>query len=256
MAWVKLDDDFPGHPKVNGLPTAAKWLYIEGLCYASRYSTDGFVPTAMLSQASSKRAAVDLVEAGLWEPVSSGWAIHDYLDHQRSKAEIDSIRASTRERMKRVRAGNVRQHKQDVREMCATHTREEAETEPETEKAAAELLLRRRAYSALENLVGTLPKPVIDAVNEFLEGRENGPEWVEAAAEEAALGNGRSWKYVKAILDRWERDGFKSERKNDANSNGWSGRIPQDWRKGRGTQSGQPQSGPDRAGWERAKSGR
>lgn len=42
---------------------------------------------------------------------------------------------------------------------------------------------------------------------------EYGPLWVTSAIEEAALSNGRSLRYITAILERWKRDGFKAERK-------------------------------------------
>ena len=37
-------------------------------------------------------------------------------------------------------------------------------------------------------------------------------KWVVAAIEEAAASNGRSVKYIEAVLERWSRDGFKAER--------------------------------------------
>lgn len=40
-----------------------------------------------------------------------------------------------------------------------------------------------------------------------------GKDWTLAAIEEAAESNGRSVKYIGSILERWKRDGFKSDRK-------------------------------------------
>ena len=40
-------------------------------------------------------------------------------------------------------------------------------------------------------------------------------EWCIAAIKEAALNNGRSIHYVQSILERWERDGFKSKKRKD-----------------------------------------
>ena len=42
---------------------------------------------------------------------------------------------------------------------------------------------------------------------------EYGPLWVTSAIEETAISNGRSLRYITAILERWKRDGFKAERK-------------------------------------------
>ena len=42
---------------------------------------------------------------------------------------------------------------------------------------------------------------------------EYGALWVKTAIEEAALSNGRSLRYITAILERWKREGFKAARK-------------------------------------------
>ena len=45
---------------------------------------------------------------------------------------------------------------------------------------------------------------------------EYGALWVTSAIEEATLSNGRSLRYITAILERWKRDGFKSSSKSKA----------------------------------------
>ena len=42
-----------------------------------------------------------------------------------------------------------------------------------------------------------------------------GKKWMLAAITEAATSNGRSVKYISAILERWQRDGFRAERGGD-----------------------------------------
>lgn len=47
MAWLKIDDALPDHPKVVALGTLAPlaiWIWLQSTCYAARYKTDGFVP--------------------------------------------------------------------------------------------------------------------------------------------------------------------------------------------------------------------
>jgi DnaD/phage-associated family protein len=41
------------------------------------------------------------------------------------------------------------------------------------------------------------------------------PEWIEAAVREAAELNKRSWRYVRAILQRWETEGRDEEHRRD-----------------------------------------
>ena len=44
MPWVRLDDQFPDHPKSLAVGPLGSWLYICGLAYANRFLTDGFIP--------------------------------------------------------------------------------------------------------------------------------------------------------------------------------------------------------------------
>lgn len=42
--WVKLSQDFPQHPKMAAVSIPARWLFVEMLCYCSRFLTDGEIP--------------------------------------------------------------------------------------------------------------------------------------------------------------------------------------------------------------------
>jgi hypothetical protein len=46
---VKIDDQFPDHPKVVALSDAAIALWLRGICYCSRYLTDGAIPERVLA---------------------------------------------------------------------------------------------------------------------------------------------------------------------------------------------------------------
>ena len=91
--WIRLDDDFPDHPKIIGLPDTAKWLYVWALCYAGRHLTDGYIPDPALT-AGQRRTAHHLETAHLWirHPDDHGWLIHSYLDYQQSKKEVENQR--------------------------------------------------------------------------------------------------------------------------------------------------------------------
>ena len=97
---------------------------------------------------------------------------------------------------------------------CPPEAEAEAETETESETVAEAETLPPRAYRALEDLVGTLPVTVMQELSAELEDTLD--EWIVEACKEAAANNGRSWRYVQAILKRWRKDGFKAERKPDA----------------------------------------
>lgn len=92
MTWIKLHDNVIRHPKIAPLTHAGFRWWIRGLCYASEFLTDGVLPDVFVSEV--PRAIYDeLQRNGLWErDVSGTTRIHDYLDHQTSRATVDRER--------------------------------------------------------------------------------------------------------------------------------------------------------------------
>ena len=104
MGWVRLDDAIYDHPKFDAVPKPSRWVWICSLAYANRHLTDGFIPSHALRRINgSSRDAGELVTAGLWLPDDGGWEIHDYLEHQRSREQIESERLAIRRRVDRWR---------------------------------------------------------------------------------------------------------------------------------------------------------
>jgi hypothetical protein len=99
MTWVKIDDKIPTHPKVIGLSDKAFRVYISSICYASSNLSDGEIPAAALGVlGGTARLAAELVEAGLWDASPrKGWQVHDYLEHNRSKASTQGLSQTRRE---------------------------------------------------------------------------------------------------------------------------------------------------------------
>ena len=202
MTWVRFDDTCAEHPKIDGLSDAAHRLWFNAVCYSTKMLTDGRITTSILKKlyhARQLKLAEELVKAGLWHEVSDGYDIHDFLTYQPSRADVLKKRAEDSERKRR---GNASESRRPV----PVPSRPLPDLKQNPDVAAA--------VRALENLVGLLPHPVLQALLAELEDTPSG--WIIAACEEAALSNGRSWKYVEAILRRWHRDGFKAERKADA----------------------------------------
>lgn len=111
MPWVKIDDQFPGHPKVGKLAPAwrplAVFLHINGLCWCNQYLTDGRIPKAIISRLGSEvecleiqaqgiitaqRVADELVAVGLWEEDDEHYIIHDFSEFQPSRREVQARR--------------------------------------------------------------------------------------------------------------------------------------------------------------------
>jgi hypothetical protein len=102
MSWVKLDDQFPDHPKVVAAGSAAAWLFVCGLSYCSRLLTDGFIPRGQVRRLTDAktpdRLADQLVKVGLWETADGGFRVHDYLVYQPSREQIEAGRSVARRR--------------------------------------------------------------------------------------------------------------------------------------------------------------
>lgn len=112
MVWAKVDDQFTDHEKVVGLSLAAKGLWLCGLVYSARRLTDGFVSESVVAREAYDAQtdgldwvalANELVNARLWDEVEGGYRIHDYLDYNPSRAEVEADRMTLAE--KRAAAG-------------------------------------------------------------------------------------------------------------------------------------------------------
>lgn len=109
--FFKLDVHFADHPKVIGLPEPAVVLWVASIAYANRHMTDGLVPRPVIPRlwplADPHAAVAELVKTRLWHEVDGGYEIHDFLDHNRSRAERqaqrEAARRGNRERQQRHR---------------------------------------------------------------------------------------------------------------------------------------------------------
>ena len=102
MTWIKLDDKLPNNPKILQLSDKAFRRYIEGLCYANQYLTDGFLADVVIDRLGTE-VTQELLKAGLWLEADGGIQIHDYCEHQTTRKEVDSKRKQTRDRVTRYR---------------------------------------------------------------------------------------------------------------------------------------------------------
>lgn len=97
MTWVRIDDGALHHEKLLAAGPDAITLWLSGLCYANRHTTDGALakgtllalyPSETLPPARAKKAAARLVEVGLWLETPSGWCIRNYERYQREAMSV------------------------------------------------------------------------------------------------------------------------------------------------------------------------
>ena len=121
VSWVRIDDRAPEHRKQLAAGAVASWLWVCGLAYANRQpARDGFVPAAVLPMLypmpGVAKQAARLVDAGLWECVEGGFQIHDYLDFQPSRADVEQASARKAEAGRRggIKSGEARRSKSEA----------------------------------------------------------------------------------------------------------------------------------------------
>jgi hypothetical protein len=122
MPWVRFDDQFPIHRKVDGLSDAAYRLHTSAIFWCARNLTDGFVSEDDLDGVTARvrtpaRFASECVKRGTWHearfdcpspkcaaPVDAdGWVIHDYMEYQPSREQVLADRKKAAERQARWR---------------------------------------------------------------------------------------------------------------------------------------------------------
>jgi hypothetical protein len=107
VTWVQIDDGMADHPKIMQLSHGAFRLQVEGLCFANRNLTDGFVPF-LAAHRHGKRFATELVKAAVWDDAEGGYSIHDFADYQPSRESVLERRSETAERVRNWRRNKQR----------------------------------------------------------------------------------------------------------------------------------------------------
>ena len=219
MAWTRIDDKFLMNPKIQSAGAYGMAIYLSGLIYCNTNVTDGFIPDVMLPvlcglayQTASKRVADALVKLNLWERVEGGYLIHDFLNFNKSRNEIESLN--------KQRANNGAKGGRQANQV-AKQTGSDLVSKPvpiipntlipntlnpekkETTTTGGGTL--GAVFKVYESEIGVLTATIADelklAVSEYPDG------WIVDALKEAARQNKRNWSYARAILKRWKAEG-------------------------------------------------
>ena len=93
--FAHLRQSFWRHPRVTSVSKSARWVYAAGLSYCADAESDGFIAeraaVVMLAEG-SKRDVQELVTAGLWAVTDGGYSVSGYLEHNKSKADMQAAR--------------------------------------------------------------------------------------------------------------------------------------------------------------------
>lgn len=149
--YVKVYNDLTDHPAFMDLDPEHVGLWLMAVVYASRNLTDGLFPTKALRRwGASPGAEQPLLDAGRWhapghdcaacpQPPDGQLYVHDYLEHQRSKAEIEGVSAKRREAGKlggRARAAKLAPQPAPAAQAPAPKTQSPAATPADVEHFA------------------------------------------------------------------------------------------------------------------------
>lgn len=106
MTWVKLDDGFWSHPRIDKTSLPAVGVYVKALSYCGAHLTDGEITEEAAGyMCKGKRALLrELVDIGLWEQIDSGYRIPDFLDFNPSKEKVKEERRKAAERKAKSRS--------------------------------------------------------------------------------------------------------------------------------------------------------
>lgn len=123
MAWFALDDGFDTHPKVRKAGNAAVGLFVRLGVHATRHLTEGHLDGDIVRQYGTEPNVRKLVTVGMLhgaghtcprcvQPAEGDYVIHDYLDYNKSRAQIEAAREAARKRQNRGRE-NARRNRNE-----------------------------------------------------------------------------------------------------------------------------------------------
>lgn len=129
MAWFALDDGFDTHPKVRKAGNAAVGLFVRLGVHATRHLTEGHLDGDIVRRYGTEPNVRKLVAVGMLHEAGhdcprcpqladGDYFIHDYLDYNKSRAQIEAAREAARKRQNRgretARANRNRAHSEPV----------------------------------------------------------------------------------------------------------------------------------------------
>lgn len=112
--WFKVDDGFYSSRKVTLIPRSKRWAAI-GLwtltgTWCAKELTDGVLPDYQFEELGGRgEDAAELIAAGLWERLPTGYRFLKWAEYQPTKAEIEDSRQKEADRKKRWRDAQMSQ---------------------------------------------------------------------------------------------------------------------------------------------------
>ena len=94
MSWFCLDDKSAFHAKVVAVGNAAWGSLVRMGAWSMDHLSDGVVPMAVVRLLATPKELAALLSVGFLSELKDGYLIHDFLDYNPSRAEVEALRAT------------------------------------------------------------------------------------------------------------------------------------------------------------------
>jgi len=88
--YISIEVNFFDHPKTIKAGERLAMRHLKAVAWCHKHQTDGLIPLDVGGTIVNSAGAAKLVAVGLWDEHKDGWAIHDYLEHQESRATLEA----------------------------------------------------------------------------------------------------------------------------------------------------------------------
>lgn len=206
MPWGRLDDSLYDHPKLDELPSdpaeverilagippaallrlAAIGLWTRAISWSNRFLTDGVVPRAKLAKLDGTTALADALAGEcvtLFEKTATGYAVHDFLQFNDSRADVLERRRKEAERKaewRRKRAGIDQPTRPDGSPNGTSSTSEP--NVPQGQKRPSRDSTRARDVARIPTQTRPIPDPTHDSLTRESRARPRRPKRDDVAA--------------------------------------------------------------------------
>ena len=213
--WIKLYIEILDDPKMATLPDRLWRRIVELFLLSGRLYPDksGRLPNAQQIAWSLRLPTDDVLHdleqiasTGIIVPTTNGWLIPAFAARQAAASNTERVRAHRERKRKEQYYGNT--DETNLERNVSQSRAEQSRTEQSRAEQNIAEPARPSIFDLYEGQIGMLTpiiaERLIDAEKTYP------PDWIAEAFREAAENNAHSWRYVEAILMRWQRDGFKS----------------------------------------------